>query len=78
MNLLQFPFILIGGLILAAILVIFFLNRKNIKSLTPLAASGFACIIAGVIFGDNIIVGYSLIGAGVLLAVTDIFVKPKK
>jgi hypothetical protein len=43
-----------------------------------LAGLAFAFIIAGIIFGDSRLVGYSLIGVGDLIAIMDIVIKLKK
>jgi hypothetical protein len=50
-------------------------RRKPEKGLSRLAALSFAFILAGIIFGENRLVGYSLLGIGVLLAVIDIYYK---
>lgn len=41
------------------------------RRLTPLAAVAFACVVAGIVFGEARWLGYSLIGTGVALAVLD-------
>ncbi len=78
-------YILISIAVLLIIAVLLFLikgKRKNKKekrpTLTPLAGFAFAFIITGIFFGDNRLIGYSLIGIGVLLAVIDIVKKLKK
>jgi len=71
-------YISIVVLLIIGVLVFLVKKNKKQKSLTPLAGIAFAFIIAGIIFGDSRLVGYSLIGAGVLLAVVDIIVKLKK
>ena len=72
-------YIIISVLVLALIVFFFFFtNRKKPeKGLSNLAALSFACIIAGIIFGEDRLVGYSLLGMGVLLAVVDIYFKLK-
>jgi hypothetical protein len=47
-------------------------NRKQTR-LTPLASLAFGFILAGILFGNNRLIGYSLIGVGVVLALVDIF-----
>jgi hypothetical protein len=37
----------------------------------------FLLIISGIVFGDNRLIGYSLLGAGVLLAIIDIIMNRK-
>jgi hypothetical protein len=68
--------IAISLVVLAVIaLLVFFLgkNRKE-KRLTVLASLAFGFVVAGIVFGnDNRLIGYGLMGIGVLLAVLDIF-----
>jgi dipeptide/tripeptide permease len=73
-------YILISIIVLLVIGVMVFLIRKNKrqKQLTPLAGLAFGFILLGIIFGDSRLVGYSLMGIGVLLAVVDMFRKLKK
>jgi hypothetical protein len=70
-------YILISLLVLALVAVLmYFANRKQPeKRFSRLAAFAFAFIIAGIIFGEDPVVGYSLIGIGVLLALVDIYLK---
>lgn len=75
MNISQF-WTAISIVVLAVIaLLVFFLgkNRKE-KRLTVLASLAFGFVLAGMVFGnDNRLIGYGLMGIGVLLAVLDIF-----
>jgi asparagine N-glycosylation enzyme membrane subunit Stt3 len=73
-------FIAIAVLALLVIAVLFFLVKKEPghKPLTPLASLAFACLIAGMVFGENRLLGYSLFGAGVVLAALDAVNKMKK
>ncbi|OGZ33661.1 MAG: hypothetical protein A2Y98_01875 [Candidatus Portnoybacteria bacterium RBG_19FT_COMBO_36_7] len=73
-------YIAIAIVVLAVIAIIVFLVRRNRpeKKFGPLASLAFAFIIAGICFGENRILGYSLMGAGVLLAIIDIVRKSKK
>jgi len=65
-------YILISIIVLAIIMVILVLTRKKIgKPLSKLATIGFLFIITGMIFGENRVVGYSLMGVGIILAVID-------
>jgi len=57
----------------------FYVNKnKKEKKLSKLAGLSFAFIIAGIIFGDDRLVGYGLIGVGVILAIIDIIEKSKR
>jgi amino acid transporter len=58
-------------LLIIAILIFFIKKNKKQKPLTPLAGLAFGFVIAGIIFGESRLIGYSLMGIGVLLAVID-------
>jgi len=62
-------------LALIALLVSFINRNKSGRQLTPLAGLAFGFILAGIIFGDERLVGYSLMGIGVILAIIDIIKK---
>jgi hypothetical protein len=63
--------------VIVAILV-FFVRRDNKENrLTSLAGLAFGFILAGIIFGDDRFVGYSLLGVGVILAVVDMYRRSK-
>ena len=55
------------------------LEEKGQRSrLTPLASLAFAFIVSGILFGEERIIGYSLMGVGVVLAIVDIIIRAKK
>lgn len=62
-------------LALIAILVFFVGKNKKEKKLSKLAGLSFAFIIAGIVFGEDRLLGYSLMGFGVILAIIDIIKK---
>jgi uncharacterized membrane protein len=62
----------IGALAVVAVLVFILGKRKEANQLTTLASLAFSFILAGIIFGENRLVGYSLMGVGLILAVIDI------
>jgi heme/copper-type cytochrome/quinol oxidase subunit 4 len=68
----------IAVLAIIAILVFFINKKKKEQGLTPLAKYAFIFVIAGILFGDNWMIGYSLLGIGIILAVIDIVMKLKK
>jgi uncharacterized membrane protein len=70
-------YILMSIVVLALVaILLYFASRKRPKrGLSRLAALSFAFIIAGIIFGEDRLVGYSLLGAGIGLAVVDIYDK---
>jgi hypothetical protein len=61
--------IIISIVVLAIIAFLLYItNRKELKwGISKRAALAFAFIIAGIIFGENRLVGYGLIGVGVIL-----------
>ena len=72
MNASQF-FIILPIVILAVVAVLVFFTARSRKknSLTPVAGLAFGFVIAGLIFGADRLVAYSLLGIGVILAVVD-------
>lgn len=62
----------IGVLALVAVLVLFVSRGRRVNRLTPLAGLAFAAVVSGIVFSDDRLVGYSLLGLGVVLAVFDI------
>jgi hypothetical protein len=41
------------------------------RRITPMGGVAFACVVAGLVLGDDGRIGYALLGAGVLLSVLD-------
>ncbi len=72
-------YILISVVVLAiiALLVSFVGKERKGRKLTPLVGLAFAFILAGVLFSDDRLIGYNLIGVGVVLAIIDIIKKLK-
>ena len=77
------PYILIAIIVLLAIFVIImiFIGKKKPKPLSPLVGLALVLIITGinfsVIFDGHRLIGYSLLGIGVILAIVDIVKKSK-
>jgi hypothetical protein len=73
-------YILVSILALAivALLIFVFRGESNKNKLTPLAGLAFSFIVAGIIFREARLVGYSLMGVGLVLAVIDIFIEKRK
>jgi hypothetical protein len=65
-------------LVIVAILVFFVSKGKRENRLTPLAGLAFGFVLAGILFGDDRLIGYGLMGVGVVLAVIDIFSRSRK
>jgi hypothetical protein len=60
-----------------ALLMVFVRRSGKEKRFTPLAGLAFGFILAGLFFGEKRLIGYGLLGVGVLLAVIDMFKKSK-
>lgn len=72
------PFFILGAIVaLAVIAILIFAIRKKgpQKQLSPLAALAFLLVVAGIFFGEDRLIGYGLLGAGVVLAIIDIIRK---
>lgn len=63
----------IVAIAIIAILVFVVYKNKEAKKLSPLSGLAFGFVLAGLIFGNDRLVGYSLMGIGVSLAIIDIF-----
>jgi len=72
-NSLAYVLISIFALAVIAILIFFERRKKAENRITPLAGVAFAFVVSGILFGENRLVGYSLMGIGVLLAVAELF-----
>ena len=68
----------IAVLIVVAVLVFVLRGQRSVNRLTPLAGLAFAFVVAGIVFGDNRLIGYGLMGVGVILAVVDMFNQAKR
>jgi len=67
--------------VVALVLIVVFLligRGKQHTKPSNLAIFGMSLVVLGIIFGDSRIVGYSFIGAGVLLSVVDIIRNRKR
>jgi hypothetical protein len=71
-------YILIALFLLAIIASLAIFLRNKPAKLTPLAGLAFGFILAGLFFGERRMVGYGLIGVGVLFAVIDMIKKIKQ
>ncbi len=60
------------------VVILFLAARKKGKKLTPWVGFAWALVLAGIIFSEDRLIGYSLIGVGVAIAVIDLFVTPKR
>ena len=72
-------YIAIGIIALAivAVTMVFLGKSGKEKRLTPFGGLAFGFILAGLFFGEKRLIGYSLLGVGVLLAIVDIVRRAK-
>jgi len=72
-------FIAVSIVVLACIaLLVFFVGKSRRENrLTPLASLAFGSCLAGILFGDDRLVGYGLMGIGVVLGIVDMLRRPK-
>ena len=70
-------FIALSIAVLAVIALLVFIIGKSRRGnrLTPLAGLAYGFIVAGIVFSDDRLIGYSLMGVGVILAIIDIIKK---
>ncbi|MGC9335393.1 MAG: hypothetical protein ACP5JJ_14670 [Anaerolineae bacterium] len=73
-------YIAVSIVVLAIIaILVFFVSRGDRQNrLTPLAGLAFGFVLAGILFGDDRLVGYGLMGVGVVLAIVDIVMRARK
>jgi hypothetical protein len=67
-------YVAISIIVLALIVLFIVITRKSRKvpAITPLAGLAFGCVVAGLVFGAERMVGYPLLGTGMVLAIIDI------
>ena len=70
------------GIVIGALLVLAMLAYATARSgrpgrITPVAALAFVCVLAGIVLGQERLVGYGLIALGVILALLDIVRKTR-
>lgn len=61
-------------------LALAFISIKNSKPkrLSVLASIAFGLIVAGIVFGENRSISYSLFAVGIILSAVDAYMKSKK
>jgi hypothetical protein len=69
-------YLIISIVALVFVVILFLTARKKGKKLTPLVGFAWAIVLAGIIFSEGRLIGYSLIGVGVSLAVIDMVIIP--
>ena len=66
--------IAISIIALVVIMVLLLISRRRGRQIlnpSNLFILGMSCVVLGIIFGDDRVIGYSLIGVGVLLSVIE-------
>lgn len=71
-------FITIAVIVLVLLAMFLFGVKKKENRLSRLASLAFAFILGGIVFGENVYLGYGLMGVGLGLAFVDIFIKGRK
>ena len=73
-------YVFISLMAFLGISILIFLIKKNQKhqNLSVFEALSFVFIVAGIIFGGERIIGFSLICAGVVFVVADIYIRVKE
>jgi hypothetical protein len=77
----QNTYIIIAVLAFLFVLFLLFIccrDKKKKNNISSLGGIAMALVITGIIFGESRMIGYFLIGFGLLLAVIDIFKKIKE
>ena len=65
--------LILAGLAIAMDLVLVYTKKK--RRISRLAGLAFAFVIAGIFLGGQRLIGYSLLGVGIILAIIDILRK---
>jgi hypothetical protein len=63
--------IVVGVLAVLAVLLLAVGRGGGTRRLTPLAGLSLACVVCGIVFGEDRVVGYAFFAAGILLAIID-------
>lgn len=69
----SYLYIWLCALVLVVILAVFLLRREKFTRLSGLSAVALGLIVIGIVFSDSgRVIGYSLMGAGILFSIIDI------
>ena len=76
----QLVYMLIAILTLAIVALLVFVVRgkRQGRRLSPLTGLTFGFILAGILFGSERVIGYGLLGVGLVLAVIELFISMRK
>jgi lysylphosphatidylglycerol synthetase-like protein (DUF2156 family) len=74
------PFIAFSVLLLVIIGILLLIagKKRTEQQLSHLSLIGMVFIILGIVFGSDRLIGYSFLGAGVIIAVVDVVKNRKK
>ncbi len=64
--------------VLSIILLLIFWVRRREYRITPLISLAFAFVVAGILFGEDRVVGYGLMATGVVLALIEWWLRRKR
>lgn len=65
--------LIVGIVILIVLLaVVFMIRKKRTNKENALVTLGMVFVVLGIVFGDDRLLGYSLIGVGVLLSIISV------
>lgn len=71
----QTVYLVLAALVLLAVVaagVLTYRRGRGAQRLTPLGGLALAFVVAGIVFGENRLIGYGLMAVGIVLAVLDI------
>lgn len=77
----QTVYLVLAALVLLAVVAAAFLTYRRgrgAQRLTPLGGLALAFVVAGIVFGENRLIGYGLMAVGIALAVVDIVRKRQR
>jgi hypothetical protein len=63
--------IAVGALAILAVLLFVVGRGAGTRRLTPLAGLSLACVVCGIVFGEERVLAYAFFAVGILLAVVD-------
>ena len=61
----------VGVLMIFPLLVFFIAGRKKEQAFPPMIVLAFGFILTGILYSNNRLLGYSLMGVGVILSIVD-------
>ena len=69
-------YIMVAIVVMAILVIVLVVTGKQVKTRpSRWAFLAFSLIVGGIVFGENRLIGYGLMGAGILFAFIDIIVR---